>query len=410
MSVSVGIVGAGVAGLMAALDLSARGHQVTVFEARPRVGGRVHTVRFADGRFANAGAEWLNSSDTVARELTDRYGLELVERYGFEAVVAEGSPFLGDGSYPGIDEAFESATSALTDLENPWDDPAARDLDRLSVAEWAYGTGADSRTIDRFFRDFEGEFMAPVVQISMAAAAISSLLTNNDRAFRLRDGTASLPEAMADELGRRSIHLDETVVAVSQTPDLVTVSTAHATHHFDAVVLALPLPALGRIQIAPALDLPWIGQGRGGKLLVPYDNAALDGVAQPSPETGQKFVYVSASHQPGDGVILTAYSDQILDPEEVTATFGRWFPELTRSSMEPVAAWWSLDALSGTTYSAPQPGYLDALRRLRQPQSRIYLAGEHTEILFGYVESGLMSGRRVAHQIDSATTPARDLY
>src|SRR5205085_7394946 len=52
------ILGAGMAGLVAAYELSKLGHDVTILEARTRPGGRVHTLRepFSDGLYAEAGA------------------------------------------------------------------------------------------------------------------------------------------------------------------------------------------------------------------------------------------------------------------------------------------------------------------------------------------------------------------
>ena len=52
------VVGAGLAGLAAAWELSERGHDVTVLEAQMRPGGRIYTLRspFSDGLYADAGA------------------------------------------------------------------------------------------------------------------------------------------------------------------------------------------------------------------------------------------------------------------------------------------------------------------------------------------------------------------
>ncbi len=52
------IIGAGLAGLSAAFELTRAGHDVIVFEAQSRPGGRVRTLRapFADGLYAEAGA------------------------------------------------------------------------------------------------------------------------------------------------------------------------------------------------------------------------------------------------------------------------------------------------------------------------------------------------------------------
>ncbi len=52
------IIGAGLAGLAAAYELTQAGHDVTILEAQTRPGGRVHTLRdnFAEGLYAEAGA------------------------------------------------------------------------------------------------------------------------------------------------------------------------------------------------------------------------------------------------------------------------------------------------------------------------------------------------------------------
>ena len=40
----VGVIGAGIAGMRAAMLLEARGHEVCLFEARNRLGGRMETT------------------------------------------------------------------------------------------------------------------------------------------------------------------------------------------------------------------------------------------------------------------------------------------------------------------------------------------------------------------------------
>ncbi|XP_046325988.2 putative L-amino-acid oxidase YobN [Haliotis rufescens] len=50
------IVGSGVAGLAAAYELQQAGHEVTILESEHRVGGRIKTIRFANGLHADAGA------------------------------------------------------------------------------------------------------------------------------------------------------------------------------------------------------------------------------------------------------------------------------------------------------------------------------------------------------------------
>ena len=52
---SIGVIGAGLAGLTAAYRLQQQGHDVTVYEARDRVGGRTFTWREADGSYEELG-------------------------------------------------------------------------------------------------------------------------------------------------------------------------------------------------------------------------------------------------------------------------------------------------------------------------------------------------------------------
>ncbi|HEX7421232.1 MAG TPA: FAD-dependent oxidoreductase, partial [Thermoanaerobaculia bacterium] len=48
MKFDVVVIGAGAAGLAAARELSGAGKRVCLLEARPRLGGRIHTLHVAD--------------------------------------------------------------------------------------------------------------------------------------------------------------------------------------------------------------------------------------------------------------------------------------------------------------------------------------------------------------------------
>src|SRR5215831_7685527 len=57
-SADVLVVGAGLAGLVAARDLSAAGRSVLVLEARDRVGGRIVNEDIGDGKIVEMGGQW----------------------------------------------------------------------------------------------------------------------------------------------------------------------------------------------------------------------------------------------------------------------------------------------------------------------------------------------------------------
>lgn len=70
----IGVVGAGIAGLRTAMLLEKAGHQVTVFEARDRVGGRVQTVEMGDGYY-EAGGEWIDADHHRVMRLMREFGI-----------------------------------------------------------------------------------------------------------------------------------------------------------------------------------------------------------------------------------------------------------------------------------------------------------------------------------------------
>jgi monoamine oxidase len=76
------VVGAGLAGLVAAERLSAGGTEVAVWEARDRVGGRCHSRALGPaGAVVDLGASWHWEGHRHVRRLAERLGLERVRQH-----------------------------------------------------------------------------------------------------------------------------------------------------------------------------------------------------------------------------------------------------------------------------------------------------------------------------------------
>src|ERR1700748_2470350 len=82
-NIEVLIIGAGAAGLMAEYTLTRAGKNVTVLEARNRIGGRIHTLDDASFfKHAELGAEFVHGNLPVTLRLLHEAGLEYYSAWG----------------------------------------------------------------------------------------------------------------------------------------------------------------------------------------------------------------------------------------------------------------------------------------------------------------------------------------
>src|SRR5260370_1327414 len=86
------VLGAGLAGLAAAYELKKAGFAVTVLEARSRPGGRVLTWRdpFADGLYAEMGAEYVDATDEHDHRYCKELGLKVMPARLYDAIFVRG--------------------------------------------------------------------------------------------------------------------------------------------------------------------------------------------------------------------------------------------------------------------------------------------------------------------------------
>ena len=140
--VDVAVLGAGLAGLSAARDLKRSGADVTVLEARDRVGGRVEAVTLPDGRTVQGGGEVFGPGHAAYGELVEELGLSVEPSY--VADPGEISWGLVDGVFVGDDipwmteaerldedrigRAF-AQLAATVDPDDPWSHPDAGALE-----------------------------------------------------------------------------------------------------------------------------------------------------------------------------------------------------------------------------------------------------------------------------------------
>jgi len=433
------VVGAGLAGLTAAYELDRKGWEVTVVEARDRVGGRVHTWRgdFRERQIAEAGGEFIDSNHKAVRSYADIFGLEL------EDLRASDDDSLSDAVYRGgklrkydafVDDAVQSELdrfdeqvdrySAAIDVEDPARTGAG--LDTRSV-----GDLLDELDLDRdarFIADEEirTEYGVEPDDLSLLFHVVLSALSRdvNDKdveRYRLREGNDKLTAALAEPLRDRMM-LRAPVESVQVRKSRVRVEAGRERIDADYCVLAIPMPAMRGMELDVGLPravrdaIATLQYGQVTKTALQYDSRFWredDWTGDTRTELPVGRTWDATVGQKGDAGVLMTYAtagdarraaesasrDRIHDAVDQVG-------EMYRASAKQFARGettaWGSERFSQGSYSAWAPGQYTAYwPALRRGYERVFFAGEHTDVYASYMEGAVRSGRRIADQINA---------
>ena len=367
------VIGGGLAGLRCATDLVAGGADVTVLEARDRVGGRVFSHRFVDGQVCERGAEFIDGQHTEVLQLAASLGLTLTTRAA------------------------------------PADDVVLID------AFGRFGTAAQESVMQQRVaagRSFRTEFMLPPDEVGADFVQhVEGLRPERLReVHRIVGGNDQLATGLAAQLGDRV----RTGVAVTDLDaDLGTVTLANGSvlsaRH---VVAAVPLGPLSRIWPSMPSAFGAVAYGIGAKFSVQirrriWQDHELSGSVLSDRAWGE--MWETTDDQPGDAGVLTfllsshdgaAFATLPDAPRRMVAEADRFFPGAADLSGEQVLTDWTNDVHSIGAYVAFTEGQQTPVQRvMNEPFATVWLAGEHTDEHAGFMEGALRSGRRVATRI-----------
>ncbi|GAA1619476.1 flavin monoamine oxidase family protein [Catellatospora bangladeshensis] len=434
------VVGAGLAGLTAATGLSAAGVDVTVLEARDRVGGRTHGIEVAPGRWVDAGAAYLGVRHTELISMLTGLGLRTMstDMVGASRFDIGGGLRTVDGRFPplnaialgGMFDALDEVTR-LVDVDEPWRTPGADVLDRLTVDKWA-AEQIDHPDAATFLPLFLGEMMAAdpaaVSVLHMAFYLRSGGGLRYLNAFeggaqesRVDGGAHQISERLAAQLPH-PVRLNDPVTAIHHDDNGVVVHSASGVHRADAVIVAIPPELADRIEFTPRLPhtrtSSHTARGSALKIQLVYPTPAwrehgLSGWSISA--DGPLLSTVDDTPAGGSPGVLTgfvtgaeAHRFSALSADEQRAAAIAQAKHVFPFLGEPVECHitdWLNDPYSVGCYAALfGPG--DWTRhgpRLTTASGRVHWAGTETSTeYFGLMEGAIRSGQRVVSEVLTA--------
>lgn len=420
------VIGGGLAGLTAAYELQQKGWQVTLLEAKPSLGGRAGL----------AASEWIGSAklQPSLNQYLERFQIKTVKapdyvrepgyliggRYLSAADLAKDSPSTAE-ALKRFDKSLDDLAASIEDPLNPKANATLHTLDQMSAANWLDKLALPATARDLVNQRIRSRYDEPsrlsLLYLAQQSRVYRGLDAGDLRAARLPGGSQVLAQAFAKQI--KSVKTNARVSALIQSADGVTVKVGATGYSADYVVLAVPLPALGKIIQTPGLtplqqrSLTDINYGWRDQMLLKFKKpvwgkARLSGEIYSDKGLGMLWVEPAIKgganlliNLSGDNArLMQAFGDkQMID--QVLIRFDQQYPGAREAFTGYELRRYGKDPLIGGAYLAYGPGEISRYWRLwEQPLGRVVFAGEHTDALYpGTLEGALRSGQRAAGQV-----------
>jgi monoamine oxidase len=414
------IIGSGLGGLAAAYRLKGAGWEVTVLEARNRVGGRVfsHSLPANKDLICELGAEWVGESHERLKSLCSDFKIPL-QRHQFDDYLLRNGRVSRPGTWgpsPQARAAFEKMIAGYEKLTTA----QQTSLDRIDW--WTHLSEIGFTRDDLLLRDLADstDFGESIRHVSAfaALAEYAESSPKNEMDYKMAGGNSRLVQEFARRVGPENIRTGMKVTEINQRAGIVTVRAGDESFRADACICTAPIASLRKIKFDPPLPSAQaeaaqkLQYARIIKNSVLYENRFWkDENYSMVSDTTSHYYFHSTQNQPGTNGILTAYA--IGEKADVLASqddkrrmdlitrdlvdFNADAPKLAKG----IASYaWQRDEYTEGAYAIYRPGQWFGIRPvLARPHQKVLFAGEHIADWQGFMEGAIETGESAADEL-----------
>ncbi|KZE67156.1 amine oxidase [Fictibacillus phosphorivorans] len=454
------IVGAGMAGLVAASLLKNAGHDVILLESTHRVGGRVYTVRapFTHGNYFEAGAMRIPEMHKLVLAYIDKFKLaknefinsnphDLLFVNGIRTTNCEyektpdmlGFPFMENEKGKTAEQLIQFAVQPISDFlekdpEKKWP-IVIRNFQHYSLDHYLrnnpFGRSLSPGAIEsiKVLLSLEG---LPELSFLEVLRDILIIFQPKIKYFEITGGYDQLPRAFLKDL-RHHIYFGQklTKIVQDQTKVKLYTESPQTLHRFsfeaDRVILTLPFSVLNFVDIEPFESVSYYKRKAIRELhYVPsikigiefkhrfWEKNGLKG-GKTVTDLATRFTHYP-SHNRQDtssGVVIGSYtweddtfpwrsSSNEMKIKETLKYLAQFHgKDVYHYFVTGASHDWSTDLNAGGCFTMFKPYQeLELYESIKSIEGRLHFAGEHTTLKHGWVEGAVESGIRAAIEIN----------